>query len=270
MTLVAGLVPAAGSAVLFGVASAVQHAQVRAVDRRTSLDGRLLYDLARRGGWWLGILADLGAVALQVLALHVARVAFVQGVLVLGLPLTVVLTSRSRLMHRRAAVGTVLTTAGAVVFAAVQPNEPPVPHSTWAVAVPVALVVVAALAARRVRTVLVGAAAGVVAGACAALLAAAAAFPLSSLPTRPEAWLAAGAGLVALQLSQSALRERDAGPPLAALTLAEPLTAVVLAALVLHQRPALSAVAVLAALVGAAGVVLLESTATSTPEAEQA
>jgi hypothetical protein len=266
MTAVAGLLPAAGSAVLFGVASAVQHAQVRAVERRASLDGRLLYDLARRGRWWLGIGADLGAVALQVVALHVARVAFVQGVLVLGLPLAVVLTSRSRLLHLRAAVGTLLTTAGAVVFAAAQPTERPVPHSTWGVLVPVVLVVVAAVGARRAPTVLVGAAAGVVAGACAALLAAAAAFPWSSLPTRPETWLAAAAGLVALQLSQSALRERDAGPPLAALTLAEPLTAVVLAALVLHQRPALSLVAVLAGLVGAAGVVLLESTASSHPE----
>lgn len=270
MTVVAGLVPAAGSAVLFGVASAVQHAQVRAVERRSSLDGRLLYDLARRWRWWLGISADLGAVALQVLALHVARVAFVQGVLVLGLPVAVVLTSRSRLTHVRAAVGTLLTTAGAVAFAALQPTEPPVPHSTWAVLVPVAVVLVSTVAVRRAPTVLVGAAAGVVAGASAALLAAAAAFPLSSLPTRPEAWLAAGAGLVALQLSQSALRERDAGPPLAALTLAEPVTAVLLAALVLHQRPALSAVAVLAGLAGAAGVVLLESTAASPPEAEQA
>jgi drug/metabolite transporter (DMT)-like permease len=259
MTVAAGLLPAAGSAVLFASASALQHTQVRAVARRGALDARLLYDLARRGRWWLGLVADVAAVALQLMALHVAPVAFVQGVLVLGLPLAVVLTTRSRLLHRQAVVGTVLTTVGVGFFAAAQPPEHPEPGSGLALLVPVAMAVAAALYARHAPTVLVGAAAGVAAGAAAALMAAAAAHPLTSLATRPEAWLAAGAGLLALQLSQSALRGESAGAPLAALTLAEPVTAVALAAVVLRQHPALPPLALLAALAAAAGVLLLDS-----------
>jgi len=259
VSLAAGLVPASGSAVLFALASALQHTQVRAVAPRGSLDGRLLYDLARRSRWWLGVLADVGAVGMQVWALHVAPVAFVQGMIVLGLPLAVVLTSAAPLLRPRLVLGTLLTTGGIAVFTAAQPGETPPPRTTWALVVPVAVCLLAALLARRAPTVLVGAAAGVAAGAAAALLAAAAAHPLLSLPRQPEAWLALGAGLLALQLSQSALREASAGAALAALTLAEPVTAVALAALLLRQYPALPVGAVAGALAAAMGVVLLET-----------
>lgn len=254
-----GVLPALASAGLYGVASALQHREVGAVPARGSLDPRLLRDLARRWPWWGGIAADVGAIGLQLLALHEAPVALVQALLVLGLPVAVVLTARGRL--RPAAVaGTGLTAAGVVAFGLAQPAAEPEAGGARAVVAPLVVLALAALLARARRSAVLGLAAGLAAGAAAALLAVAVAGPWSDLLTRPTSYAAAVGGLLALQLTQTALADRDAGPALAGLTLAEPVTAVLLAAAGLDQHPDLAPVALVGLAAATAGVVLLERT----------
>ena len=256
-----GVLPALASAGLYGVASALQHREVGAVPSRGSLDPRLLRDLAKRWPWWGGIAADAGAVGLQLLALHQASVALVQALLVLGLPVAVVLTARGRL--RPAAVaGTALTAAGVVAFGLAQPTVEPRPGSASAIVLPLVVLGLSAALARARRSSVQGLAAGLAAGAAAALLAVAVAGPWSQLLTRPATYAAAVGGLLALQLTQTALTARDAGPALAGLTLAEPVVAVLLAAAGLDQHPALAPVALVGLAAATAGVVVLERSAT--------
>jgi drug/metabolite transporter (DMT)-like permease len=248
---------ALGSACCFGLASAGQFAAVRAAPDRSNLDARLLLDLARQRLWWLAAAAEVLAVLLQYSALRGTSVAVVQALLVLGLPVAVVVSTGLRLPGR-SLLGLALTTAGVGVFAALQPTAEPGPVSTRSLVAPVLVAVVVAALAQRTPPVLTGLAAGIATGCGGVLLAATAAQPLDRVLLRPPLYAAAAVGLLALQVAQSAMRAPEVGPPLAALTLAEPAVAVALSALALHQRPALPLAAVAAAILAALGVVLLE------------
>jgi hypothetical protein len=251
------VVAALGSAACFGLASAGQFAAVREAPDRSNLDARLLLDLARQRLWWLSAVGEVLAVLLQYQALRGTSVAVVQALLVLGLPVAVVVSTGLRLPGR-SLLGLALTTAGVGVFAALQPVEATRHVATASLVAPCVVAVVVAALALRTPPVLTGLAAGVATGCGGVLLAATAAEPLDRVLLRPPLYAAAAVGLLALQVAQSALRAPQVGPPLAALTLGEPATAVALSALALHQRPALPAAAVAAAVLAALGVVLLE------------
>lgn len=248
---------ALGSAACFGLASAGQFASVRAAPRRANLDLRLLADLSRDRLWWLSAAAEVLAIVLQYQALRDTSVALVQALLVLGLPIAVLISTRGR-ARGRTLLGLVLTSGGIGVFAAAQSTTSTRAAATSSLVAPCLIAAGATVLARRTPPVLTGLAAGVATGCAGLLLAATAAQPLDRVLLRPPLYAAAGVGLLALQVAQSALRAPEVGPPLAALTLAEPATAVELAALALHQRPTLSASAVVAAVVAALGVVLLQ------------
>jgi len=248
---------ALASATCFGIASAGQFAAVATTPTRGSLDVRLLTDLARRGRWWLAGAADILAVCLQYVALRGAPVALVQALLVLGLPIAVLLSGRIALLT---AAGTVLTTAGIVVFAIFQSPQAPQVPGKGNVVLPILLALGAALLARGNRPpVVTGLAAGVITGAASVLLASVAATPLGVVLLRPQIYAAAAVGLLALQVGQAALRAPQIGPSLAALTLSEPVTAVVLAIPALHQTPHVSVAAVLGAVGASVGVIALQA-----------
>lgn len=246
---------ALGAAICFGVAAAGQHNVSSTVAARTALDPRLLTSLLRKGAWWLTVGLESLAVLLQYLALREGSVALVQSLLVLGLAVAVVLT-RTKRLGRRTLLGLVLTSAGvAALGILVRPDAPSAAGRLPLLPLVVALVV-AGLAVRATGPVL-GLLAGIVTGCGAVLLAECAQLPLKRLLLHPTPYAALLVGLIAIQLGQSTMASARPAAPLAALTLAEPVTALLVAAYTLRQPlPGGWAVAV-AALAAAVGVVLL-------------
>jgi hypothetical protein len=260
------VVAAVASATAFGIASAAQHSAARRVETTAALDPHLLVTLAKRPVWLVGMAADILGVALQALALRLGSVVLVQPLLVFGLPIAVVISARG-VLGRRTWAGLSACTAGLAALALVSPSAPTArPAGRPAVVAGVAVVLLLALLLvplRRDPAWRRGVAAGVALGATVALLAVIAADadrPLHVLTTWP-AYALAVAGVLALLLTQSALQAQSLALPLAALTVTEPLVAVVLAAAVLHQRLPTTAstatVAVAGACCAAVGVALL-------------
>lgn len=262
-----------GAAACFGIATAVQHVEAGRVVRRGPLNPRLLGELARRRLWLLSFVAEGLAIGLQALGLRFGPVALVQSLIVGGLPVAVVLSVLlgARRLTGRAIAGLVLCSVGIAVFALVQPAATvaagiPGVRRTLVAGAAGALVVVVLLRLGRTGRAggaAAGAAAGVAIGAGSVLLAVCAgqidrpAHLLGSWP--PYALVAIG--LVGLVLAQSAFQTGALGPPLASLTVVEPATAVVLAAVLLDQPlPAGALELVLAgcaAVLATVGVVLL-------------
>jgi drug/metabolite transporter (DMT)-like permease len=241
----AGAVAAAlGAAALFGLASALQHQEVHAVER--SVHPGLLLTLAKRPLWVAGMAADGGAVGLQALALGLGSVALVQTLLVAGLPLAALLSAL--LAHRRLRTaelaGLGLCSAGLGLLGPALSSTPasgdPSRTDALLAGLVVAAVVLPLLALRarpRFGGVLAGAAAGAVIGAGSVLLSVAAG-RFGDWSAFFGSWALYGAiavGGVGLLLAQVAFQTGDLGAPLAALSVAEPLVSVVLAVTVLHE-----------------------------------
>ncbi|MCW2599757.1 MAG: integral rane protein [Frankiales bacterium] len=262
MSSTAGAVSAAlGAAVFFGLASALQHQEARAVE--TSASPSLLVTLARRPLWLVGIVADVAAVGLQALALGLGSVALVQTLLVAGLPLAAVLSAllAHRGLHRHEVVGLLLCSAGLALLgpalSSTPLGHPPSRADAVTAGVVVAAVVLPLLALRgrrRFGAVFAGAAAGAVIGAASVLLAVAAS-RVGDWSALFGSWALYGAvavGLLGLLLAQVAFQTGELGAPLAALSVVEPVVAVLLAVAVLKETLPSTTSARLAAAVGAA------------------
>lgn len=261
MSGVASAVAAAlAAATLFGLASALQHQQANEVE--ASVSPGLLVTLAKRPLWVLGGVVDLGAVALQALALGLGAVALVQTLLVSGLPLAVVLSAllEHRRLHRHEVAGLVLCSVGLALLGPALSStpsgrEPTRPAAFVAGGVVVALVL--ALLALRTRPrfggILAGAAAGAVIGSGSVLLAVAAGRfgNWSALFGSLAVYGAAAVGGIGLLLAQIAFQTGALGAPLASLSVVEPVVAVILAVTVLHETLPTSAGARTAAVAGA-------------------
>jgi drug/metabolite transporter (DMT)-like permease len=236
------------SAAAYGLASALQHEQAGQVRRRGALDPGLVASLATRPRWLVGIGADVLAVALQAVALRYGAVALVQPVLVAALPVSVLVAAglARRRPGRREVLGLVLCTAGLLLLVPAgttvglgrSPSRVDVATSAAVLVAAVGLLLL--LAHRRPRTAApaTGVAAGIVIGAASVLLAycAARVGDLAALLTSLPPYAAVAAALLGLTLSQSAFQTGDLGAPLAALSVTEPVVAVGLAALVLHEH----------------------------------
>ena len=245
MSTTAGAVAASlGAAGLFGLAAALQHQEARSVE--TSTSPSLLVTLARRPVWLVGIVADLAAVGLQGLALGLGSVALVQTLLVAGLPLAAVLSAllARRRPHRHEVVGMLLCSAGLALLGPAMSSTPlghaPSRPDAVLAAVVVAVVVGPLVALRgrpRFGPLFAGAAAGVVIGAGSVLLAVAAG-RVGDWPALFGSWAlyaAVAVGVLGLLLAQVAFQTGDLGAPLAALSVVEPVVAVLLAVAVLKE-----------------------------------
>ncbi len=233
---------ALGAASLFGLASAVQHREALSVE--ASVSPRLLLTLARRPWWLAGIVADVLAVGLQAVALSRGSVALVSTLMVAGLPLAVLL---SALLARRSLTtveirGLLLCSAGLAVLgpalATTALGRAPSRSSGLLAALVVAAVVLPLLALRhrpRYGGMLAGAAAGAVVGAGAVLLAVTATRVQDGLSPGLALLGAVAVGLLGLLLTQVAFQTGELGAPLAALTVVEPVVAVLLAVAVLGE-----------------------------------
>lgn len=253
---------ALAAAGLFGLASALQHEQAGSVAASSSPG--LLVVLAKRPRWLAGILADVVAVALQGLALGLGTVALVQPLLVAGLPVAVALSAllENRRLRHREIVGVLLCTAGLAVLGpatagTTSGSSPSRPLSFLAGAL-VALAVAALLLLVRLRPrwapLAAGTAAGLATGAGSVLLAVTAsrANDPDALARTLAPYAAVLVGLVGLSLAQSAFQTGALGTPLAALSVVEPVVAVLLAVTLLQERLPSSTGSVLAMAAGAA------------------
>lgn len=266
--MIAGAVAAAlGGAALFGLATALQHQEARAVE--TSASPGLLVTLARRPIWMVGMAVDIAAVSLQGLALRLGSVALVQTLLVAGLPLATALSAglARRRLRRHEVLGLVLCSVGLALLGpalATKPLGHAPDRSDALIACAVALIAVLPLLALRkvprIGGACAGAAAGIVIGAGAVLIAVTVS-RIGDWSSLFGSWAVYGAalvGLLGLLLAQVAFQTGDLGAPLAALSLTEPVVAVVLAVTVIDEAaPSWSATAVIGALAAVAGVVTL-------------
>ena len=264
---------ALASAASFGLASALQHLEAGRVARRGALDPGLLGALVRRPLWLLGIVADVAAVALQAVALRFGAVALVQPVLIAGLPVAVVLSAglAGRRLLGKERLGLLLCTGGLLLLApatattslGVAPSRTAASAAGLVLAVAAGSLLLLAIRRPRLAAPATGTAAGAVIGAGSVLLAVCAgrSGDLAALFSSVAPYAAAGVGLLGLLLSQAAFQTGALGAPLAALSVVEPVVAVVLAVTVLHERLPSGSAHRVAALVGAllavAGVVAL-------------
>jgi drug/metabolite transporter (DMT)-like permease len=248
------------AASLFAVGAAVQHQEAQAV--APGRNASLLLRLARRPLWLLGIVADGGAIAMQAVAFGYGSVPLVQSLLVAGLPLAALLSAvlQRRRMLRAEVVGTLLCAPGIALLAPAL-SATPSGHDPSRSAAIVAGVVVAAVALpllalrshRRFGGLYAGTAAGCVTGAGSVLLAVIAGRfgHWSALFGSWAVYAGVVVGVLGLLLAQIAFQTGDIGAPLAALTITEPLVAVVLAVTVLHDDLPSSGGALAAAVAGA-------------------
>jgi hypothetical protein len=261
------------AAVLFAVGAVLQH---EAAELSTTERGLSLRRLLRRRRWMIGQTATMLGTGSQVVALAVAPVAVVQPTLavtlVFGLGLRAVRTRKVPL--RQELVGVALTTGGLAVFllaarpaTAAEPPGPSVLAIVLVVGLSVLLVAVATLVGHGPHGALAcGSAAGIAAGVAAVLIS----VGIHSL--EEDGWVRALAGVtiwgaalvagIAIVGGQQAYARGSLAWSLPALILLDPLAAVPAARLLLGERlePGHAAIWLPAAVVAAAGVVLLART----------
>ncbi|TYK53105.1 DMT family transporter [Actinomadura decatromicini] len=252
MTVLAALI-AVASGGCFALSAALQHHAAHREARRDAraprtLDPRLLARLARRPLWLGGRLAAILGVVLQALALRAAPLSLVQPLLMIGLALCVVLEPRlgGDRADRRTLGAALLATSGLTVFMVVaEPaagDRAPTAATMGVVAGACALAITGCLAAARRRPAAAGAALGAATGiafglTAAVLKAGTGTFddPVALVANwAPYAYLACAA--IALLLNQNAFLTGSLTAPLTAITLSEPLTALLIGLTAFHER----------------------------------
>ncbi|HVU72576.1 MAG TPA: DMT family transporter [Mycobacteriales bacterium] len=264
---------AVGAALCFAVCSVVQHRETGYVEQ-TGV--RLFMRLLQRPWFLVAVLIELLGLVLQSLALGVGALVLVQPLLVTGLLFAVPLSAA---VDKRAVAGVewwgaLATVVGLAVFLTTgSPSKGGYTYSlsrACAVGIPlIALATVATVWAqlwRAARGILLGLASGVLYGTSGGLLKVVVHRlgddGLGGL-VHWETVVLVVMGAASVVTTQSAFQAGGLGAPLAVLTLAEPLAAVLVGSTVLHERLASSVTDVvleaIGGLVAAAGVVLLSS-----------
>jgi drug/metabolite transporter (DMT)-like permease len=258
-----------GAALLYAVTSVLQQSAAVEVAHHRSLRPGLLLDLVRRPRWLLGNVAEVGAVALQFVALRRGSLLLVQTVLVSGLLFALPLGAA--LQHRRLAVADWLATAGVVlglgVFVVVaRPTRGRGDASPvgWAVVLGLGCGVVAALilaAPRRPgsrRATFLGAACGVLFGVDAALAKASGHLLNRGLVHAGRSWepyALAVLGVFGFLLAQSAFQAGPLAASLPLMTALDPVASALIGVLAFRERLASDGPAVVLQIMAAVAIV---------------
>ncbi len=209
----------------------------------------LIGHLVRRPLWLLGNLADVAGFALQFLALRTGSLALVQPLLVSGLIFALVADALldGRRLTREEWRWTVMTGAGLGLFLAVSRPGRGFPHGTtvgWlvlgvATLAAVGSLVVAARALPRWRALCLGSATGLLFGVVAALTESSAHLLDHGVVRALGHWqpyALAVCAVLGLMLSQSAFQAGDLKWSLPALTVVEPLVAILIGQLLFAEH----------------------------------
>jgi drug/metabolite transporter (DMT)-like permease len=124
--VVIAVIAALAAGCTFAVGAVLQQSAAREAPADEALSLRLLWDLAHRPRWLLGIGSDVGSFALQALALGFGPIALVQPLLVTGVLFAIPLAVRLRGMrlHARDWAGILAVAGGLALFlAAASPGE---------------------------------------------------------------------------------------------------------------------------------------------------
>ncbi|MCD5422393.1 DMT family transporter [Rhodococcus pyridinivorans] len=236
---------ALAAAALIAVGSVAQQTSAAAVPDTDSFVGSLL----RSPRWWAGILGDGGSYVLQVIALVFGSVLLVQPLLVasllFALPLAAATTGR-RVTRTTWLLAGALCAALAIFLLVGNPSEGTgdAAAARWALplgtvlAVTAAAVVVALLSPRR-RALPFGIAAGVLYGVTSAFtkhVTDLAEHGIPQLLGSWQTWTLVAAGATAIYLQQRAFQAGSLTASLPALTVGEPLAAIVLGMTVLGEH----------------------------------
>ncbi|WP_411284242.1 DMT family transporter [Lapillicoccus sp.] len=260
MSLVGVIGASLGSAAFFSVATALKHASAGQMPRvhhfrPTELLGFAAATL-RHPLWLFGILADVGGLGLQVLALHLGALTVVQPVLVSAVLFALVVAHRvagTRISRRELvlgaalviSVGSFLAVSGAATARAEQTDQLPAALAAVASIVMVAGCVVASRRATRRKlgsrraAALLGIGVGTIYAGTAALIKActnlAADGPAALLTSwQPYALVAAGA--TGLLLAQMAFQAGPLAASLPATAAVDPLVSVILGVVVYDEQ----------------------------------
>jgi drug/metabolite transporter (DMT)-like permease len=262
------------SALCFAASSVLQQREARDAPPETAMRPGLVAHLVKQPLWLLGNVSGIAGFALQLLALRTGSLALVQPLLVVGLVFALAAGAAldRRWLTRRQWLWTGSTVGGLVLFLVASRPGHGHPHGSlggWLLLGVLAAIVVSALnfvahIRPQSRALTLGLAAGVMFGVIAALAERSAHLLdrglLHALATWPPYALAVCA-VLGLHLTQSAFQAGDIKWSLPALTVTEPLVAILIGQLLFGEHIALGALSVLAETVGlllmAVGVISL-------------
>lgn len=233
------------AALLFAVASVLQHRSATQESHEHSMRLTLLTRLIRQPLWLIGIVADVGAYVLQFVALGHGSLVLVQPLLVAGLlfalPMSAALfRHRVGRMEWLGAAGIVVALALFLVAADPGPGHPETPALTWVAILVATLVPSAVLVAfagpspSTRRAIMLGSATGLVYGLTAALTKA-----VAHLLSRGILHLLAGwqtyalivVGIASLVIAQSAFQAGPLRVSLPLLTVLDPVVSIIIGAM---------------------------------------
>lgn len=230
-----------GAASLYACSSLLQQREARLAPPEMTLRLGLVGHLLRRPRWLLGNLADVGGYGLQFLALRTGSLALVQPLLVTGLIFALIgdAVLDGRRLTRTEKGMTLTTVAGLVLFLVVSRPGPGSPHGTrlgWILLGAVALGLVGSLLLLagpepRRRSFCLGTATGILFGCVAALTEASAHLLDHGVLHALGHWqpyALAACAVAGLVLIQSAFQAGDLKWSLPALTVVEPVSAILI------------------------------------------
>lgn len=253
-----------GAAFGYAASNVIEQRKAAAAPVESSMRVSLLWHLAHQPVWWLGIAADVGGFSLQVLALGLGSLVFVQPLLVTGLLFSLALgavVGSHRLSRNDVlwALVLVISLSAFLLVASAHGGDDQRPLREWTVPLIAAAGVVASCAwiARRStgsrRAALLSAAAGTMFGVSSTLMKSFAHIVASggvrAAVTHWESYALGGVVALGFLCVQSAFQAGDLRAALPALEVAEPLVACVLGVVLMHEHLDIGSNAARAALV---------------------
>lgn len=135
--MVVAVIAALAAGCTFAIGAVLQQSAAREAPADEALSLRLVWGLAHRPKWVLGIASDVGSFSLQALALGFGPIALVQPLLVTGVLFAIPIAVQLRGMRLQARdwVGTVAVAGGLAMFLAAaspDPGEPRTSLTRWA------------------------------------------------------------------------------------------------------------------------------------------
>lgn len=238
------IVAALGAALLYSIASVLQHWEAERQPADRALRFKLVRKLAKRPRWLAGLLFDVGGYALQWVALTVGSLVIVQPLLVTGLLFALPMKARfsGYRFHGWDWSCALLTTAGLAVFLVVSrpaTGHPEVRPLVWTAllcaggALAAVLIAIGYESSPRWRAIALGTAGGVVYGECAALTKSCAHLLSLGVSQLFESWqpyLLMGAGILGMVLAQSAFQAGPLDASLPTLSATDPIVSVLIGA----------------------------------------
>ena len=238
------ILAALGAALLYAVASVLQHWEAERQPADKALGIKLLAKLAQRPRWLAGLVFDVGGYVLQWVALTIGSLVVVQPLLVVGLLFALPMKARlsGYRFHGWDWSGACLTTAGLAVFLVV--SRPASGHTEvkplgWVAllcaggAVAAVLIAFGRESSPRWKAIAYGTAGGVVYGACAALTKSCAHLLSLGVSALFESWqpyFLLGAGIMGMVLAQSAFQAGPLDASLPTLSATDPIVSVLIGA----------------------------------------